>query len=223
MPGPDDTPIPDVDLGPNPPRDNSRRIFTAIAIFLALMAAILVAKTQGVCGFTNCRSIEALEVSASSGMAKGGFRMVETMFHGIETDDYGGACLLFKDPRGTGCVHNPGECSVPANLTALNVGASAYCAPEKSCWIKVREKHCWKSLAQTPPVKLVAGNVRYTPDATLSEVRQDLFPTGNAPTKIQARVLACLNGKFTAPAGPPCGTGIGDRDEKFGKTSLLNL
>ena len=49
-----------------------------------------------------------------------------------------------------------------------------------------------------------------TDEASLLLVRAGLYGLGKGPAKVQGRVIACLNGKFTPGTRPPCGGGPGD-------------
>jgi hypothetical protein len=226
--GPDDTPIPSPPFERDPPIDNTRKIWFGLAAFAALIIAIFLAQVAGVCGITNCHSIKALGFEAGTGGTHGNFMLVNAYFSGIETDDYGGACLVFKDPLGRGCVHDADECSL-SGLTNLAPGANPYCGPEKQCWIKVDGNHCWKSRQPDGSlIPLTLNEVRHVPaaDVNLAQVWQRLYPNDPQPKRFWGRVVACLNGKYNVndpTVTPPCGKPAGEtnRIEVFGKPELL--
>ena len=134
---------------------------------------------------------------------------------GIETDGKGGACLVFQNP-GVAC-HADSDCSVPASVKTPT--SWAYCHDEQ-CWIKPSDaEECWKS--SLPPNKLLTiGTPVETPTVDLSKLADELF-TGPAKDKVNARVIACLNGKFVPGTKPPCAKGPGKVIEDFGPVRTL--
>lgn len=233
MLGPDDGPVPDGGLRRRPFPDITGLLRAALIAFVLCLTAVFV-----YLGFLKrcdkeCYSVEALEVSQANGKAKGRFRVIAAPSSGIASDGYAGACLVFKDPHGAGCVHDSSGCEKTALFAEVkqnNSTAFAYCAPDKTCWYKISENHCQKSIYPGEgPYPTYA--VKYTREADLSAVRQSLYPRGNAPAKIQARTIACLNGKFdveavkAGKARPPCALAPkpGEYREDFGDAALVSF
>jgi hypothetical protein len=160
-------------------------------------------------------TIAALTVQTPGpGKAVGRFHVTPSPA-GIETDGLGGACLIFKDPAGPSCKADS-DCHVPSYVKTP--GSYAYCA-NSQCWIKPSERsQCWKSAFVSPPKLLTIGTPVQTPETTLSDLPDELF-TGPAKDKVDARVIACLNGKFTG--APPCGGGPGDVVHDIGPIRTL--
>jgi hypothetical protein len=205
--------------------DSKMKSALATGILIVLVGAASVPHSKTCTG--DCYSIKALGVSQADGQAKGSFKIVVAQSNGISSDRYAGACLVFSDPDGAGCAQGPDQCQTGtlAELQKNDPGAFAYCAPDKSCWYKVSENHCLKSLypGQGP---YEAGEIKETRSASLSEVRQRLYPRGNAPARIKARTIACLNGKFAVgQERPPCALapGPGDYIEDFGPPAPLSF
>lgn len=108
----DDNPVQDVDPSSQTVPYRAWKIGGVLITAAAITVAIGSVSAQGKCG-ANCRIVKALNVSQPSpGIAHGGFQLIVSQ-QGIETDNYGGACLIFKDPRGISCVHSENDCSVP--------------------------------------------------------------------------------------------------------------
>jgi hypothetical protein len=172
--------------------------------------------------WSNCKTVEALEITLPrADWAVGHYRMVEAGFGGIETDGLGGACVTWKSTATQSCKQDS-DCDFPERMTTTIVvdppltkkvlrpefaGAYAYCSPQKTCWIKVKGSDCRKS---PPPLTLNQDN--QTQEVNLLLVRAALYGFDSGPARIQGRVVACLNGKFTPGPGvtPPCGGGPGD-------------
>jgi hypothetical protein len=134
---------------------------------------------------------------------------------GIETDGFGGACLIFKDPAAPSCKADS-DCHVPGYIKTK--GPYAYCA-DSQCWIKPSDRdQCWKSGFVSPAKLLTIGTPVDTPETLLSDLPNELF-TGPAKDKVDARVIACLNGKFTGV--PPCGGGPGKVIHDIGPVRTL--
>lgn len=160
-------------------------------------------------------TISALAVeSPGPGKAVGKFQVTPSPA-GIETDGLGGACMIFKDPAAPSCKADS-DCHVPSYVKTP--GPYAYCA-DSQCWIKPSDRaQCWKSAYVSPPQLLTIGTPVKTPETKLSDLPDELF-TGPAKDKIDARVIACLNGKFTGV--PPCGGGPGDVIHDIGPIRTL--
>lgn len=220
-------------------------------IFVAGLAAVIMAFTvftNWLC-FSNCRSIEPLDivqpevVDPAPSVAVGAFQLTEaTGFGGgISTDGLGGGCVVFRLPTTKKCQVST-DCVLPKRLAqavmiAANPNASKpndvfhkpspfiYCSPAKSCWAKISEGHCWKSGAQKPvAVPLELYKRQETPKIDLYAVRDMLFDGDNGPDRVDARVIACLNGKFKGQS--PCSLadlGGSNFIEKFGKIYSVEL
>jgi hypothetical protein len=160
-------------------------------------------------------TVTALPVAYSGpGVAVGKFHVTPSP-GGIETDGKGGACLVFQNP-GASC-NADSDCTVP---TAVKTPTSwAYCH-DKQCWIKPSDaEECWKS--SVPANKLLTiGTPVETPKVDLAKLADELF-SGPAKDQINARVIACLNGKFVPGTKPPCAHGPGDVVEDFGPVRTL--
>jgi hypothetical protein len=164
-------------------------------------------------------TIAALTVeSPGPGKAVGKFH-VKPSPAGIETDGLGGACLVFEDLAAPSCKADS-DCKVPSYIKTP--GPYAYCA-ENKCWIKPQDRaQCWKSSFVSPPQLLTVGTPVKTPEVDLSTLPDELF-SGPGKDKINARVIACLNGKFVPGPGviPPCGNGPGDVIHDIGPVRTL--
>jgi hypothetical protein len=163
-------------------------------------------------------AIEALPVALSGpGTAVGSVHMVRSA-SGIETDGFGGGCMVFEDPA-SGVCHKDGDCHVPKYISAAS-GPWAYCADQK-CWIKPADKaFCWKSRYSTPQQPLQVGKPQSTPKVTLASLPPQLFQ-GPAKNQVRARVVACLNGKYKPGDAPPCAGGTGERADDIGDAKTL--
>ncbi len=220
---PDDTPVPEPKLERKPGRLDWKIAvpLTAIVILIASITYFGIGKFA--CVFKKCRAIEALDVvTVSQGMAAGYFRMVSDK-DGIETDSIGGACVLIEHPLGGVCTQQS-DCKgkVPSAIPK-NKGPFGYCV-ESKCWIKVAEAHCWKSFKDPnqPPVLLTTGKLMKTPDVDLDSVPAELTQPG-PPRRLNARVAACLNGKFHKDSTPPCAGRSGERDLRYGTPTTLKF
>jgi len=160
--------------------------------------------------------IEALPVAqAGPGAIVGKMHMVRSA-GGIETDGIGGGCMVIKDPASKVC-HADRDCQVPSYISRAG-GPWAYCA-ESKCWIKPADKaFCWKSRYSTPPTPFQVGKPQSTPEVKLASLPAQLLQ-GSARNQVRARVIACLNGKFTG--APPCGGGPGDVVHDIGPIRTL--
>jgi hypothetical protein len=163
-------------------------------------------------------TIEALPVAQPGpGVAVGSVHMVRSA-SGIETDGFGGGCMVFEDPA-SGVCHKDSDCHVPSYISAA-AGPWAYCADQK-CWIKPADKaFCWKSRYSTPQLPLQVGKPQSTPKVTLASLPAQLFQ-GPAKNQIRARVIACLNGKYKSGDAPPCAGGKGPRTDDIGDAKTL--
>ena len=163
-------------------------------------------------------TIEALPVAQPGpGTIVGSVQMVRSA-SGIETDGFGGGCLVFEDPA-SGVCHKDSDCRVPKYIPAAG-GPWAFCADQK-CWIKPADKaFCWKSRYSTPQQPLQVGKPQSTPKVTLASLSAQLFQ-GPAKNQIKARVIACLNGKYKSGDAPPCAGGKGQRADDIGDAKTL--
>ena len=163
-------------------------------------------------------TIEALPIAQPGpGMAVGSVHMIRSA-SGIETDGFGGGCMVFEDPASAVC-HKDGDCHVPKYISAAG-GPWAYCADHK-CWIKPADKaFCWKSRYSTPQQPLQVGKPQSTPKVTLASLPAQLFQ-GPAKNQIRVRVIACLNGKYKPGDAPPCAGGTGPRADDIGDAKTL--
>jgi hypothetical protein len=162
-------------------------------------------------------TIKALHVSQPGpGTAVGKFHILPSA-SGIETDGFGGGCLVFRDPA-SGVCQADNDCHVPAYIKTPD--PYAYCA-DQQCWIKPSDRgQCWKSPYFTPPQLLTIGEPVSTPKADLTVLPSELFEAPGHNT-VKARVIACLNGKF-GPEGPPCATGTGPHIRAEGAVTTLS-
>lgn len=163
-------------------------------------------------------AIEALPVAQPGpGVAVGSLHMVRSA-SGIETDGFGGGCMVFEDPA-SGVCHKDSDCRVPSYISAAG-GPWANCADQK-CWIKPADKaFCWKSRYSTPQQPLQVGKPQSTPKVTLASLPAQLFQ-GPAKNQVRARVVACLSGKYKPGDAPPCAGGTGKRADDIGDTRTL--
>ena len=163
-------------------------------------------------------TMEALPVTQPGpGTAVGSLQMVRSA-SGIETDGFGGGCLVFEDPASAVC-HKDSDCHVPKYIPAGG-GPWAFCADQK-CWIKPADKaFCWKSRYSTPQQPLQVGKAQSTPKVTLASLPAQLFQ-GPAKNQIKMRVIACLNGKYKPGSAPPCAGGTGKRADDIGDAKTL--
>ncbi len=176
------------------------------------------------CVFNQCYSVKPLQVAQlDSERISGYFKMIDSA-SGIESQKYGGACVVFEDVGKT--CEAASNCTIPSTIPASD-RPFAYCADRK-CWIKVKESHCWKSLASDPWIELVPNQTVPLPNVPPSDIAGKLLTEGSS-RKVQARVVACLNGNFdkaavkAETAKPPCGFGPGEVIEEFGKPTLVTL
>lgn len=191
---------------------------TIIGALIAAVALFTIGRTSSIC-LTDCLSIQALEVSTEvtsrSEWARGKYRLVKSdPFNGILSNGNGGACLVFRSPLNQS-YKTYTDCAWPDPMTDSAIhqivrpefaGSFRYCSPEKTCWIKLSHEHCRKSSDEYPPKLLTVDQDNLTPGADLFFVRMGLFGLDQGPRRIDARVIACLNGsgaKAPCAVGPP--------------------
>jgi hypothetical protein len=192
------------------PQGYGSRVTWVVALLVLVAIVISAAKLGWLsCLFSDkCWTIQVKSIGqpTKGGSVIGQFNVIDARLSGVATDGIGGACIVFESAGGGQCSAKS-DCPLPSTIPNPTAdGSSTYCA-DKTCWVKVKEDHCWKSLTQKPKkIPMVLGEIYTTTASDMADVRAKLYPNTPHQIKTKARVVACLSGKYVTPP-PPCGSG----------------